>query len=73
MQITGPLKVWREEVGRRFLNLDFKPASEDPFRLSLDLIFREDGVGVGRTRHSAGPRFATGNWFRRMGRRRYHC
>lgn len=57
MRISGPLHHWREEVGRRFLNLDFKPESEEAFRLSLDLLLHAPGLAVGRTRHTAGHTF----------------
>jgi AraC-like DNA-binding protein len=57
MQNSRPLVVWREEVGRRLLNLDFEPGSNDPFRLSLDMVFAGDGVRAGRTRHTAGSTF----------------
>ncbi|MEQ1719438.1 MAG: helix-turn-helix domain-containing protein [Hyphomicrobium sp.] len=57
MHITGPLNIWREKVGRRYLNLDFKPANDDPFRLSLDLLFTGEGVRLGRLKHSAGATY----------------
>ncbi len=58
MHISGPLKNWREEVGRRYLNLDFKPLKDDdPVHVSLDLHFAHDGVRLGRLKHSAGATF----------------
>ena len=57
MHISGPLNVWREEVGRRYLNLDFRPANDEPFRLSLDLLFAGNGVRLGRLKHSAGATY----------------
>lgn len=57
MHISGPLHKWREEVGRRYLNLDFKPATEDPVSVSLELNFACDGLRLGRLRHSAGVTF----------------
>lgn len=57
MFISGPLSQWREEVGRNFLNLDFEPAAETPFNLSMNLLFRSEGVGIGHTRHSPGETF----------------
>lgn len=57
MHISGPLKTWREEVGRRYLNLDFHPATDEPLHVSLKLNFAHGGVRLGRLKHSAGATF----------------
>ena len=57
MYISGPLKTWREEVGRRYLNLDFQPATDEPLHVSLQLSFAHGGVRLGRLKHSAGVTF----------------
>jgi AraC-like DNA-binding protein len=35
---VDPIKAWREDIGRRFLRLDFKPYGDTPFRASTVAI-----------------------------------
>lgn len=57
MQTPGTLQAWRDDVGRRYLNLDFKPAGDAPFHLNLDLHFVHGDMRLARLRHSAGHTF----------------
>lgn len=51
------LKVWREQVGRALLSVDFRPVGDAPFRHSLEPILNKDGVRIARWRHSPGFTF----------------
>lgn len=51
---SDPMAVWRHEVGRKLLSLDFEPAGHQPFAMQLDVPFNGDGVRLARFRHSAG-------------------
>lgn len=57
MRIGGPLEIWREEVGRRYLNLDFKPSGNHHFEMAVDVPLVAEGLRVGRVRHSPGATF----------------
>jgi hypothetical protein len=49
---SDPIRKWREQFGRRMLNLDFAPLSDDPFCASFRPIV--DGVPLHRTWFSPG-------------------
>ena len=55
--VSTSLNTWREDVGRRMLNLDFKPSSDDPFRAELAPLLDFDGVRAARLSHSSGLTF----------------
>ena len=55
--VSTSLNVWREEIGRRMLNLDFKPYSDDPFRAELVPVLDSDGIRVVRSAHTSGLTF----------------
>jgi AraC-like DNA-binding protein len=46
------IRAWREEYGRRVLNLDFESLSDAPFRASFDLTF--ENPNIVRTEFSPG-------------------
>ena len=39
-----PIRKWREEYGRRVLNLDFAPLSDAPFRATFDLTCEDPSI-----------------------------
>ena len=41
---SSSLDIWRENVGRRLLNLDFAPATDEPFQAKLNMLW--DGLPV---------------------------
>ncbi|MDX2201482.1 MAG: AraC family transcriptional regulator [Hyphomicrobiaceae bacterium] len=51
------LKVWREQVGRVLLAVDFRPLSDTPIQMSLAPILNDNGVRIARWRHSPGLTF----------------
>ncbi len=52
-----PLREWRDLVGRRLLNLDFRPLSDEPFRASIDPVINEPDLRVTRSRMTPGVTF----------------
>jgi AraC-like DNA-binding protein len=46
MDSDPALKVWREQVGHRFIALDFQLRSTEPFRATISSVFDHDGVRV---------------------------
>jgi hypothetical protein len=51
----GSVSAWRDETGRRLLNLDFKPLSEDGFRASF--VPLPSPLRIARTSISPGMTF----------------
>jgi AraC-like DNA-binding protein len=51
----NPIREWREQYARRWLNIDFEPLSDTPFRFSLKPIF--EGLRVARVAFSPGFTF----------------
>lgn len=52
-----PLKVWREEVARAVLALDFKPLGDAPFHAETTPLLASKSVQVLRWRHTPGHTF----------------
>ena len=52
-----PLSVWREQIGRRLLSLDFRPLSDVPFQAKIVPILQHDGLRVIRWTHTPGAVF----------------
>lgn len=48
------LATWREEVGRRLLNLDFRAEGDQPFYFDLRPLAVTEGVRVVANRHAPG-------------------
>lgn len=57
MALPDALSVWREEVGRRLLNLDFRAASDQPFTFSMRPILMTGGVRLVANQHAPGFTF----------------
>ena len=51
------LSTWREQIGRRLINLDFEPSPRERFRALIEPLFHHDGLRVTRSRISAGVTF----------------
>ncbi len=52
-----PLREWRDLIGRRLLNLDFRPLSDEPFRATMQSILDEPGLRVTRSTMTPGLTF----------------
>lgn len=52
-----PLEFWREEIGRKILNLDFRAHGDAPFETDIRSILDHNGVRVVRWRYSPGVTF----------------
>jgi AraC-like DNA-binding protein len=54
---TDALSVWREQVGRQILKLDFKPLSDVPFQAKIKPIIENGGIRIVRWAHTPGLTF----------------
>jgi AraC-like DNA-binding protein len=54
METDKALRVWRDEIGRRLLSMEFRPLSNKPFRAAITPVFGHEGVRAVRQSVPAG-------------------
>ncbi len=57
MSSSMPLHIWREQVGRHIIHLDFEPFGDAPFSATIDPVFASRGVRVTHASTSPGTTF----------------
>ena len=57
MRSSSPIQQWREDVGRRLINLDFEPWNDAPFRAQFKVLAAHDNAQVVEFNHSPGRTF----------------